>query len=433
MRFKGCWVGSLGFVIWGAMSCSGHASTNVGDGANGGRGGVDDSFAGEGPTAHAGSSAGGVTTHPGGAPGGGASSGGASSGGAPSGGTSFGGFAGDNYVEIGGDPGPCDVNGQNCGGAAGIGAGGDNSVEYPCDGGLGCTIEEGDAIGAVSADPSNLYWVDFGKYDTLGNYNGDGRLKKRAFSADTATQLAGNLAGPRGLKLTSSHAFVYLEQYWDTKTRPALVRVPLTGGAAQLVMLDVEYRDCPRCFASSGTTGYFVAPNAIYQIAPQDTKPAVFASFGAIELTCNGNYLYALGNQYPQEVRRFPLAGGAGELLTSDLRSSLQASGSYVYGLENPGGKGYLTRMLNSGGPWLRVQKAWPGQVLELQISGASFFHGNLGAGGYQFVQGALADNGSAVATFTVADWQSVRSWVGTSAGIFWSNGYRIRQRLNTP
>ena len=434
MSFKGYWVGVLGFVTWGAMSCSGHSRTDVDDSSGGGRGGLEGPGGKAGAAAHAGSSAGGPTMNRGGAP----------NGGAPNGGFGNFGAAGDIGCGVnneycagaGGVPyiNYCGVNIEDCVGAAGMGAAGDSGVEYACDEGQGCTIEQGHAITALSADLGNLYWADFGTYDTLGNYNGDGRLEKRAFTAEASTQLVGALAGPKGLKLTASHAFVYLEQYWDTKTRPALVRVPLAGGSAQLVMLDVDYAACPHCFASSGTTGYFVAQDGIYQMAPQDAKPAVFSAFAASELSCSGDYLYALSNQYPREVWRFPLAGGAGQLLTSDPRFSLQASGSYVYGLENAGNKGYLTRMTNSGAPWARVQKAWPGQVVELQISGTSFFHGNIDFGGnYHFVQGLLADNGSAVATFTVADWQTVRSWVGTSAGIFWSNGYRIRQRLTAP
>ena len=336
-------------------------------------------------------------------------------------------------------PDPCQEYGA-CAGSPGdfAGAGGAEDVTPgECGGGHGCVVAQGSAIPALDADTTDLYWVDHGTFDDLGNYNNDGRLWKRALAAGSSeVPLASGLAGPVGLGLTTTHVFVYLDQVWQGKPRYALSRVPIAGGAAQVVQLDAwpngeRQGDCARCLVHSGDTLYFPLEGGIYKIAAQDAQPSLFSTLRASSLAIAGEYLY-LTTRISGGVWRIPLVGGAAEQLSADPRLNIQVAGGYVYSLDNGANRAYLTRMPATGGPWLRLPKARSSSAFQLQIAGDWFFHELFSDAGHQFVAGLLADTASAAVPLTLADSTSVRAWVGTPQGIFWTGGQVIRRRSNT-
>lgn len=432
----------VGLVVFCAVACSGHLSNDDGTGGEGGSGKPDlggggvggkPSFAGGGASAAGRSGAqnvGGYPDYPGGV------------GGLPSfagGGDPLAGSGGDRYSP----PNPCEWPGScagspgNFAGAPGDYAGAGGSVDTSpgeCDSGKGCLVAQGSEIRGLAADVSDLYWVDHGTFDNLGNYDNDGQLLKRALVSGTSTVLANGLAGPAGVGLTTTHVFVYLDQVWDGKPRYSLARIPRAGGATEIVQLDAAPNgpsggDCLGCLVNAGDTLYFPLPTGVYKIAAQDTQPTLFSSLRASSLAISGEYLY-LVSATPKAIWRVPLAGGAAEQLSADPRLNIQVAGGYVYSLDNGGNKAYLARMAATGGPWVRLPKARSYSAEQLQITGDWFFHELYSDAGQQFVAGRLSDTASAGVPLTLANWTNVR-WVGTAQGIFWTSGSVIRQRFN--
>ncbi|MEI9948184.1 MAG: hypothetical protein WDO74_04205 [Pseudomonadota bacterium] len=254
-------------------------------------------------------------------------------------------------------PNPCAEFGSCAGSPGDAGAGGaEDSAPGECDSGKGCLVAQGSSIRALAADTTDLYWVDHGTFDDLGNYQNDGRLLKRGLvSGSDVLALASGLPGPVGVGLTTTHVFVYLDQVWQGKPRYALARVPIAGGAAQVVQLDAwpngeRGGDCFGCLVHAGDTLYFPLQAGIYKIAAQDTAPSLFSSLRASSLAIAGEYLYLVA-QTGTAIWRVPLAGGDAELLSADPRLNIQVAADYLYSLDNTGNNAYLTRMPAAGGP----------------------------------------------------------------------------------
>jgi len=430
-----------GVFVFCAVACSGHLSNEDGSAGDGGGGkasfGGGSSGLGGKPSVVGGASAAGRAGAP------------QSVGGLPDFPDNVGGWF--NPDAGGADPGPLGGGGGDtsfppdpcrgwgaCAGSPGDVAGAGGSIEDTtpgeCESGRGCLVADGSEISALTADLNDLYFVDHGTFDDLGNYDNDGRLLKRGLSAGPSTVLATGLAGPVGVALTTTHAFVYLDQVWDGKPRFSLARIPLTGGAAQIVQLDAEpngqWNDCLGCLAHAGDTLYFPLSTGIYKIAAQDTVPSQFSTLRAASMAIFGEYLY-LVSATANAIWRVPLAGGVAEQLSADPRGNIQVADGYVYSLDNSGNKTYLVRMPVTGGPWVRLPKARSYSAAQLQIAAGWFFHQLYSDAGQQYVAGRLSDTASAGVPLTLSPGTNVRAWVGTAQAIFWSSGRVIRQRSN--
>jgi hypothetical protein len=442
MRLRSTWLVVAGLVVFCAVACSGHLANDDRDGFIGDIGGGNIGFAGGGSSGRFGTTAGA------------ASLGGRA--GAPQGGNgtlpSPAGAAGwiDSYaggIDLpvagsGGDtdhpPNPC-LGTTSCAGSFGDGGaagGGDDTTPGECDSGRGCIVAEGSAISDLTADTNDLYWVDHGTFDVLGNYDNDGRLFKRGLVSGPGVVLASGLAGPVGVGLTTTHAFVYLDQVWQGKPRFSLARIPIAGGVAQIVQLDASLNgqgagDCVACLVHSGDTLYFPLDTGIYKIAAQDAQPSLFSSLRPLSMAISGDYLY-LVSRGDGVIWRVPLTGGTAEQLSADPRLNIQVAGGYVYSLDSSSNKAYLARMPATGGPWVRLPKARSYYAYRLQITGSWFFHELFSEVGHQFVAGSLDDTASSVVPLTLGTSTNLQGWVGTAQGIFWSNGAVIRQRFNT-
>ena len=306
-----------------------------------------------------------------------------------------------------------------------------------CDAGNGCILEYGNAVTAMAADDSTLYWVEHGTSDKLGNYNNDGRLMRRDFASDTAQTVVKGLGGPVGIGLTTTDFFVYLDQSFDPSGYTALARIPRAGGAVEIIQRGLQPTNsagnpCPDCFVHSGSTALFPIADAIMKLAPDQTAPEYFAGPGALSLTMVGDFLYfeSIVDQTGNSQVYGGLASSWGVVQAAPTaRSYLQASGAYLYGLE-VGATSYLARMPLAGGQWARLAPAQDGAADRLLIAGAFFFYGldHFGAG-YSVVQGPLSDTAKAKPILTVPQKGNLKTWLGTPAGLFWSDGHSIRQR----
>jgi hypothetical protein len=343
-----------------------------------------------------------------------------------------------------GGTGGSDVGGANAKGGANA-RGGANTTDDAgaggvandaCDAGNGCILDYGNAVTAMAADDSTLYWVEHGTSDKLGNYNNDGRLMRRDFDSDTAQTVVKGLGGPVGIGLTTAHFFVYLDESFDPSGYTALARIPRAGGAVEIIQRGLQPtnnagKPCPDCLVHSGSTALFPVADAIMKLTPDDTTPEYFARPGALSMTMVGDFLYleSIADQTGASAVYAGLASSWGVIQAAPTaRSYLQASGAYLYGLE-VGGPSYLARMPLAGGPWARLAPAQSGVADRLIIAGGFFFYGLDGAD-YSVIQGSLSDTAKAKPILTVPRKENVKAWLGTPASLFWSDGHSIRQRV---
>jgi hypothetical protein len=86
-----------------------------------------------------------------------------------------------------------------------------------------------------------------------------------------------------------------------------------------------------------------------------------------------------------------------------------------------------------STGVWTHLPPKYEiGNPMQLRINGQLFFHElNHLDKQWSIVQGNLADPGSAKPVLTLPTWPRGRTWIGTSAGVFWNEGRRVRRVPN--
>lgn len=408
MKKQGRWLGGVGLLV---VACAGTKLTQVGE-LNDGQGGVgaeagsddggDTPRAGSKNTSQAGTA--GVLNSTGGA------------GGVPDPITPEAGTGGTVVVP---DPPLTD------GGTAG--AGGDT---YDAPDPIGTVFGEASSkVTAVAADDTTLYWVEYGTTDSLGNYQNNGRLVARDFDSTAVRVLTSELPGAAGLALTSDHAYVSVDQYYDGGPRNALLRVALTGSTPEAVLVrTTDHWDgnllCWDCFAHDDDTGYFSYEDKIYRITPAASQAEIVADIPGSTLSAGDESLYVQGNG----IWTIPYATGTPNQLTTVSRANIQVSGDYLYGLEYYKNSLYLSRMPLAGGNWVRLPPRRPAQYSwRLQALDGLFFQDLPGAT-WQVIQGNLADPASAAVALELPSENTSRSWVGTHAGIFWNDGKRVLQ-----
>lgn len=296
--------------------------------------------------------------------------------------------------------------------------------------------EASSTIFAVAADATTLYWVEYGTTDELGNYNNDGRLVARDFDSSEVRVVANELPGAVGVALTSEHAYVSVDQYYDDGPRNALMRVALTGGTPEAVLVRTNDQDyassvvCETCFVNDDDTGYFLYEDKVYRITPTASVAEVFTDIAGDSLAAGDESLYVANSSNANGVWTIPYATGIADRLTTQPRGNIVISGDDLYGVENANVSVYLSRMPLSGGSWVRLApKRTNAYSWALQELDGLFFqeltHGN---GPWQVLQGRLDDVAGAAIALDLPSPERTRIWIGTHEGIFWNDGRRLRQ-----
>ncbi|HWZ91434.1 MAG TPA: hypothetical protein VNW92_21380, partial [Polyangiaceae bacterium] len=286
------------------------------------------------------------------------------------------------------------------------------------------------------ADDSNLYWIEYGTRDSLGNYQNDGAVFSQALSGGAATRITTGLPGPVALGLTSSHAYVYVDgaPLIGNVIHPQLMRVSLAGGAPELV----QDGTTPRSFTGVGDIAFWNGLGSLYeQTAEPASMPTVFLADWAEGLTSDGGDLFydATGG-----IWRAPLNGGAPQSLALDI-FPFEPSGDFIYGLENIDNTGMvLDRAPMTGNAFERARALGAGSFIGgFQIIGDRFFFdshplatvNSYSASQLNITTGLLSSSDPPVRLLEAAEPSINQSlvWVATANMVYWSNGRAIYSR----
>ncbi len=267
--------------------------------------------------------------------------------------------------------------------------GGEPGLELP----EGELFGSGDDIRALYVVGDDLYWVNHGSYDSLGNYLNDGALYKRALGSDLIEMVAGQLQGPVEARVSDKYAYVFLDAYFTTKKHAALVRIPLVSGELELVQLDAV-PDCHfQCLLAAGGRAYWShdsfiysideGPDALPELLVERTTPGPDDILDYARLDADESYLYFTN---ADSMLRMPHAGGEPEIIAERPWGGVEptmfyfvASGGFVYALDNPEDIqppiSYLQRVPVAGGePWFRIASFEQQSTSQLQVVDGVFF-----------------------------------------------------------
>ena len=356
-------------------------------------------------------------------------------------------------------PGLCVLRRAEVGGSGGSGGSGGvpgvldgppsgGPSKWPSYAGFGAVLPSitTEQVGVVSltANESHAYWLEYGTRNALGSYQHDGRLWSYRFENGDTKLIASGLEGPMGVKLTTTHAYVYVDggRLVGTSTRPQLFRVPLTGGNAELVQDGTQDLG----LVAVGDTAYWSKGNQFYsQTSNADATPnPYFVADGYRSgLTSDGSDLYYA--TMAEGLKRTSIASavetqlglGADDFVLHD---------DGIYTINYFGDGGLLARAPKSGGDFEPIGALGAGSPSGLKAVGDRYFFGMIrrtirgNAGHYMLVQYLLS------AGFAGADppirliqrpyRQTVvdNLWVGTATDLYWSDGGAIyKQPLPTP
>jgi hypothetical protein len=291
---------------------------------------------------------------------------------------------------------------------------------------------------AITASESHVYWVEYGTRNALGDYQHDGALLSYSIADGTTTTLAAGLAGPMGLELTASHAYVYIDgaPRIDTPISPQLLRVPLSGGSAEVLQAGTV----PGNFVAVGSRAFWGTEDQIYSMLPDGAAPVPFLATTSASLTSDATDLYYAAGQL---VMRTPLASAAATPVGVSAEAfALHDDG--IFSVETVTLGGMLIRAPKSGGPFQRVRALGAGTPGQLKVLGDRYF---LGVGGYGVEAGATVSRAQVLtASFVAADppvrlldrvvreWPPKTLWAGTADALYWSEGQSIyKQPFSTP
>jgi hypothetical protein len=249
-------------------------------------------------------------------------------------------------------------------------------------------VAEGTDVREIRATESSVYWVEYGTFDDLGNYEGNGRLVAAPQAGGEPTAIATDLQAPIGLKVGEDYAYVLVEHSSAPKGETQLMRVPLAGGGAEIVEVvdqdlgalsnrDRVFDWFDRYFVSADAVAYWVEFASILRQTEASEGPFdVLYRFdgpnGAIHaMAGDESLLYFID---ADGLKTLPYSGGTPTLLRafeslqlSPTYYQLSVSGDYIYAHDGS----YVVRMPKTGGVWKRLAELWPAH---LRVDGASFF-----------------------------------------------------------
>jgi hypothetical protein len=318
-------------------------------------------------------------------------------------------------------------------GAGGAGAGGAKATADPsCAEVHGCSVGVGYKIADLAANAAAVYWLDFGIQD--GDHPKDGRLLRRSFDSSVVETLAKDLDGAFSIGVTATDAFVVSQPALGAGQQALITRFPNAGGPSQVVFSGSGagagvVLDWNSWVTYAGGTAFLSLLDGLYRLSPGDSVLSRFSDIKAHSMAVANGYLYfttGFEQQGGPATWRIPTTGGPAELV-GEVRLGLQVSG---YGVDCDDGM-CLWRMPLSGGPWMGLpDPAMRGQTGPLSVVGDRFFRGESGFGGNPVLQGTLSDPARAS---LFVDEPSMMKWVATAAGVFWTDGTTIYQRVVAP
>jgi hypothetical protein len=330
------------------------------------------------------------------------------------------------------------------GGSGFAGAGFDGSGTAGAGGGVG-PGEEGSGplptrqesgVTALAIDDTHLYWLEYGTRDSLGNYQNDGALMAMSLADGTKKKLATAIPGPNALGITNGQAYVMVDgaALVGAVEHLQLLRFPLTGGTSQLIQDGSPplLSRRPTIFAAVGSTAYWTGPNSLYSVASDSALPTVVATGYVDGLHADATDLYF--DDGSAHISRTSLTPGSMvERLGLDLRP-FDLNGDFIYGLEDTNNGIILTKTAKSGGSWLRVIALGERFPTRLVFTSDRLF-----------VEWRGSDHLPGVTTTTLGSTAPpirlldpvegfVKSWVGTTSKVYWTDGRRIYSRaIPTP
>ncbi len=400
------WGGGGIAVLLGAAACSGTNLHDVGD-LNGGAGGA------------------------------GSSNLGSVAGGSPS---SLGGGGSSGPIGLGGSGGSISP-----GGSGSITPGGSgSSINPPADSagaggqpdgeGLVCPtcqpVATGQDVVSVTTNDQNVFWVDYGTTDSLGNYNRDGRLLERGLTGGATSVLADSLAGPEFVAVSSQYAYLYETQRTEANHPFGFLRVPLAGGAVQTLQTPTSTVVSGPSFASAPGYEYWAwVDGAVYRVAETDgaaVEPFI-AARGVGQIWSDGALLYFTD---PDGLWSAPLTGDAPTQLSSDpvARNTQLLDGDYFYAEETPANALftgiYLSRMPKAGGAWTRVATATNELIWsQVAVDSDRYFIDEPTDTDRRILQGSFANPTSIITlaseSYSENAFWAFQAWTLSSVGIF--------------
>ena len=327
--------------------------------------------------------------------------------------------------------------GEGNAGSPGASGASNNSVGS---GGGGQTVYnsvELSGVTALTASESHVYWVEYGTRDALGNYQHDGALLAYAIADGTTTVVASALEGPIDVELTTSHAYIYIDgaRPLNTPIHSQLLRVPLSGGTAELVQEGAR----PASFAAAGSKAFWSrnytegTPNIYSLESDANAVPTVFVAAYANALASDATDLYYLSDQ---GLMRSPIASAAPVVLGASPGAFVLHDDS-IFSLESVTAGGLLQRGPKSGGDSLRVRALGSGTPSELQAVGDRYFlsvaqSGNWTPSGFAYYAQVLTagfvgtDPPIRLLERTKPITSPDQLWVGTASDLYWSEGRTI-------
>lgn len=244
----------------------------------------------------------------------------------------------------------------------------------------------------VAVAESHVYFIEYGTFDDLDNYQFDGALRRIEVDSGDIETLVENLEGPLELELTTAEAFVLLERSTSVSADGdrAVGRVALTGGPFDLVPHEGPY-DRAFSMAAFGDRAYFgvrlADAWAIREYLPGEAGRVILPfdamTFPANQVAADEAHLY------------FSAGGISRQALSADIEPEVLSSAAYTnFTLEGDRiltTRGqtpmYLASMSKEGGAWSNVLRLGDHvSCKDLFVRGSRFFTQCKPAGGASYV-----------------------------------------------
>jgi hypothetical protein len=225
---------------------------------------------------------------------------------------------------------------------------------------------------AVWAGGEQLYWIEYGSFDELGNYMDDGRLMAMPFEGGEAAVIASGLQGPIQLGATQDYAYVIVERSSSLDGEVQLTRVSLDTGDTTLLqalpkgldggplpgdnfrpVLDWFWRD----FAVGAGYLFWRSGDTIYRaVEGGATGPEPFLQLqqdANIELMADDGLLFVHDDNGVQSVS-LTAGGTPTSVWASDTAFDyfgMTLVEEHIYAIQ----QGYIARMPKTGGAFTRI------------------------------------------------------------------------------
>jgi hypothetical protein len=284
----------------------------------------------------------------------------------------------------GGNGPPSGGNEGTTGGSGGLGGLGGGFSGFGAAGGMGGYV--GDLLASstsnivdVAATDTHVYWIEYGTFDDLENYQFDGALLRIELASGNVDTLLEDLEGPLQLEITTAEAFLLLER--STTVSPdgdrALGRVPLVGGTLELVEHEGPY-DAPFDMASFEDQAYFAVRESgawsIREYVPGDSGRVILPHdplMPAADMAADEAHLYFVSGGYWRQALS---ADVAPEKLSSSQYWPFTLQDTRVLATRGQAPM-YLAAMSKDGSAWSNVLRLGDhDSCTELVIRGEAFF-----------------------------------------------------------